>query len=432
MTAPGGSAPALTAPAPADSQPSFLQPAIIVPVLAILGYVAFVITGFGTGLGQYQPVPIYLYLSILLFLLQIILRHDQSFASGLYSFAAALFGIVYAAGAIFAKNSFFDLTKSGPTYITLNALAVIVFIIDAVRRHMAGELPGSTGEVQHANVSFRFYRILATDFAGLAILLVISSLLLDGVRTAFGYSVNLNAILGISALPGTIQDLDGLDLALAFVAAAVWLLLIVIIGALAGTGSQNSVGGNQSPFSSFASALGNVARRGFLDATFSLRSVLQIYLWLVPAFSIAIFSQQATTFLNSSASGVPTDLRIVELFNPLSPNSQSNFGNGLIEIALGLVALVAVVVTVAIADFNRQVIIDTVKQVGTFGRIVSLTLIFFSLSLAFTNAALILFNIDTSTPFQVGAVAVVGLIAFGVSALISALQPGPRDTATTS
>jgi hypothetical protein len=426
-------------PSPA-TQPSTVGLEIALPTLVILGFIAFLVTGFGAGLGQIQPLPVYIFLGILLLLLQLYLSKDRSLLRTLYGLGAATFGLVYAAEASFFPAAPGNFTRKPITYVIINIIAVIVFIVDAVQRHQSSS-SGQAGAPVKVRASASFYRNLATDFAGLAILFALSSLLLDSLNTrtvlhVFGVSqgspyvgVDLNALFGIS-LPSNIHTLEGLNLALALVATVVWLLLVVILGAFAGSGVNanpgSTQGASQSAFGGFLAALGSIFSRGETQATYSLRSVLQIFIWLIPSFSITLVSQNVTSYLNKAATAQTgnTGSNILQLFNPLSTSSVNSFPTGLAVVGLTIVAFAAVVVAVALAEFNRQVIVDTLRELGTFIRVLSLTLVFFSLALAATNAVSILFNIDESTPFQVGALTIVALLAFGIYALIANTRRG--------
>ena len=414
---------------------------ILLPVLVLFGFAAFITSGFGAGLEMAQPFPIYIYCSLLLILLQAYLVNFRSIPRSLYGIAAALFGIVFAADASFFANTPGNFTQSPVTYIIVDIVAVIVFATDTVQRHR-GET--AFGGDQLTSGPVRFYRTLATDFAGLAILFGLSSFLLDFIdtRSALRFlgvgapnrpiAVDLNQIFGFS-LPSTVSKLAGLNLALAFLMATGWLLVIVIIGAFVGVGTPplggtTSSSQNRLEFTAFLRTLRDISKIGFLEATYSLRSVLQIFLWLVPAFSIANFAIVSTGYFNASARATTT---IGNLFNPFSASSLDNIGRGFLDLFLAIIALGAVVVTVAVAEFDVTVITNTLRQVGTFVRILSLTLIFFTLSLAVTNAATKLFGIDQFTPFQVGAATVVALGLFISNALVTTLVSRRQTTPIT-
>src|SRR5579859_34905 len=71
---------------------------ILLPLVGILGYAAFLITGFGTGLSaNQQPLVLYVYLSLMLILFQIVILKNPSPATLLYVFLTSGFAILYAA-----------------------------------------------------------------------------------------------------------------------------------------------------------------------------------------------------------------------------------------------------------------------------------------------------------------------------------------------
>lgn len=430
MESPGTIAPVATVESP--PLPMWLRQEVLIPAFVILGYAAFLISGFdgfGAKLGSSRPLPIYIYVVILLFILQYSISHDRSLVKTVYGFGAAAFAAIYAAEIVF-YNGTQNFTKSTLTYVILNAFVVGIFVFDAIKRHRArittemlmGEVskPGATV----AGPLFDF-QALATDFAGASLLFFISSALLDFLdqrvilhilgfpSTPVYADLSLNKLFGWN-LGAPIDRLDGLDFALGFVAGALWLLTLAIIAALSVI--QRNATTNKTDVTNFFGAIGDIIRRGATEATYSLRSVLEIYIWLVPAFSVANFAAEITTYFNNSAHSQNSG--IVDLFNPLSANSLANFGPGVLDIVLAGVAMAAVVAAVAISEFNGAIIQTTLSNIGTFIRIVAISAIFISLSLAFTNAASILFSVTKSTPFQVGAVTVAALIIFVGYAII--------------
>lgn len=418
------------------------RPEILLPLLVVFGYIAFVITGFGAGLGSAQPLPIYLYASLLLILLQLYLSSYRSLLRSLYGIAAAIFGLVFASGASFFPNTPGNFTRAPLTYVIVNIISVIVFASEAWHR-LANK--DDVNHIASQSTALRVYRTLAANFAGLAILFGLSAFLLDFMNTRSALRllhipaldkplvVDLNHLFGF-ALPTTIRHLEGLNLALAFVMAAIWLLLIVIIGALTGVGTPNAENTNrfqqQGPaFAALLRAFRDIFARGFAEATYSLRSVLQIFLWLIPAFSIANFAGVSSGYFNAAAR---TQVGIVDLFNPLSASSLSNVGRGFADLLLAMVALLAVAITVVVAEFDTAIITNTLRQMGAFVRVITLTLVFFTLSLAVTNAATKLFSIDQATPFQVGAATGVALLLFAGNALVTSFTDRPKAGATTA
>jgi hypothetical protein len=262
-----------------------LPPAkILLPILALFGYTAFLITGFDTRLDDFQPIPIYIFFSALLILLQLTISENRSLGRVIYIILTSGFAIVYAGAVVFpTRIGAGNFTKSPWTYIILNTLLVIVFIYDAVRRRVAPRkaavglahgaampaavstsaavMPGGTAVAQRTTTRVEpapdFYRTVSTDFAGLAVLFYVAAFLLDflgsqhlfhtfglGVRDCahippFTYDcpyavVDLNHLNSSSQLttspPHT--ELQTIDFALALFATAVCLLFQGIQGML--------------------------------------------------------------------------------------------------------------------------------------------------------------------------------------------------------
>lgn len=408
------------------------RPEILLPILVALGYLAFVVAGFGASFGDTQALPIYVYCGLLLVLLQVSLARFRSLFRGLYGTGAALFGLVFAGVGTFSSSSSHNFTRAPLTYLIVNVAALIVFGVDAYQRHRGGD----TNQPKLATAALRTYRVLATDFAGLALLFGISSFLLDflNTRSALRFvgvaapnrpiAINLNTMFGLH-LPGTVAHLEGLNLALSFAMATVWLLTIVVIGALTGVGA----GPTSDPAAESASllrAIGDVIGRGLNEAAYSLRSVLQIFLWMIPSFSIANFAISSVTYFDASARSGGT---LLDLFNPFSAVSLANYQLGFLDLAYAVVAIVAVVLTVAVAEFDWTIITNTLGDVTVFARVIALTLVFFTLSLAVTNAAAILFGFSVTTPFQVGAATTVALGLFGANAALAFILSRARPRA---
>ena len=158
------------------------------------------------------------------------------------------FAIVYAGERAFGPQTTGNFTKSPYTYIIINALFVVVFVVDVVaapaqsRRGLRTEAPRPPAGI---------YGRLATEFAGLAILFYVSWFILDllGPQTilhAFGLggstpyvTVDLKQTLGISILPGNSSLLQDLDLVLGYGATAITLLVLGLVGILSVAGGQS-------------------------------------------------------------------------------------------------------------------------------------------------------------------------------------------------
>ncbi len=324
-----------------------LPPArVLLPFFVLLGYVALLISGFGTALGVLQPLPIYIYLSILLIFLQTAISENRSLARILYIFAAS-------AEVVFDPSTG-NFTRSPYTYIILNALLLAVFVYDTVdrrrphRRGLDATIPAGA-RAQPGRLSPLSYGALGTDFAGMAILFFVAAFLLDllgpqavlrflGVQTNMPYvTVDLNQALGLH-LPRTLSSLQALDVVIAFGATAASLLFLGLVGVVAVAQPQPAgTPEGQTPGSSavrrFGGSLQGILQTALNEVLLSLRLVLGPLVWLIPAFSIGNLATQVVVYLNLSSSA--KDSTILDLFNPLSKTSRANFGMGIATVALG-------------------------------------------------------------------------------------------------
>src|SRR5260370_964559 len=160
-----------------------LPPArVLLPFFVLLGYVAPLISASRTALGVLQPLPIYIYLSILLIFLQTAISENRSLARILYIFAASAFALIYAGEVVFDPSTG-NFTRSPYTYIILNALLLAVFVYDTVdrrrphRRGLDATIPAGA-RAQPGRLSPLSYGALGTDFAGMAILFFVAAFLL--------------------------------------------------------------------------------------------------------------------------------------------------------------------------------------------------------------------------------------------------------------
>jgi hypothetical protein len=139
----------------------------------------------------------------------------------------------------------------------------------------------------------------------------------------------------------------------------------------------------------------------------TLRLVAGPLIWLVPAFSVAAFADHVRQYFNASAH---TSSSILDLFNPLSPVSRNNIGLGLNTLVLGLLAVVAVVLAVAILESSADVFRRALTALRDAARSIALTMALFMYSLAAINAMVILLAITKVEPFQVGAPGLLALV----------------------
>jgi len=410
-TQPGPFAPAVQPPAQLTPHPQAAARGYL-PIFVFLAYLAFLLTGFGFGkhlganVGDLQALPIYVFFSLLLLTLQETIAAHRSNGRFAYVFITSAFAVVYAADAVFhpfPKGSF---TLSSYTYIGINAVLLVVYLWDVLNRriqHPEG-LRGSLAE----------YSILAADFAGLAIIFFVSAILLDfigpqSILSFLGYHVgppyiivDLNKALGLH-WRAPLNTLEGFDYVAGLVATAVTLLLLVIVGVLLPTGSQDGPG----PRLTFNETLRAVWGEVKDQISTSLSLVLGPFVWLIPAFSIAYFSQMVTDYLNRSARSKGT---ILDLFNPFSQTSVSSYGQGIATLALGVFAVAMVVLAVAIVEHDSEIVRYTISIFNAATRVLLVIWVFFIYSLAVINAIVILLGITKVRPFQVGAPGLISLI----------------------
>lgn len=421
--------------APPTRLPRFLSANILLPPIIIFGYVAFLITGIDAGRNgghdNVQPIALYIYFSLLLVLLQLAISENRSIGRILYIFVASGFAIIYAGEALFNAEGHRpgNFTRSPWTYIIINTLLLIVFVVDAVdRRRLRPGKPGA----QPWRVSPVSYRAFASDFGGLAILFFIAAFLLDtlGERRALSLIglgakqpyviVDFNAMFQLD-LPPNLARLEILDVGIAVLAMAISLLLLVIVGALTLSASGASVSGEER----FGAALRRILWEAFDQTILSLRLVLSPLIWLIPAFSIGAFSQNILAYLQYSARD--TQAQVADLFNPFSRNSLANLPMLGIVLLLGALAVGTVILSVAVVEHDGKVILNTLHIFRVAGRIAGLTLGFFLYSLAFLNAAAILFLQTTAKPFQIGAGGLLALLVGGSLGLYAVLRDRSQD-----
>lgn len=380
---------------------------VVLPVLGLLGYVAFLATGFGTGLSaMQQPLPLYIYLSLLLLLFQIVILRNRAPAIVVYVLLTSGFAVLYAADfSFFRRNNIF--VGQGVTYLVLNALLFVVFLYDAVNRRFgqpqpldpAADVGAPRASSQRMLAPFSF-GAFAVDFASLAVISYVSWFLLTVVAALRVAQVDLSG----AGLPG-VATLGDLDRDIAVGATGMALALVVLAGLLAVT-----VGDDAAAVRGFSRLNMRIVGAALNDALLSLRLVLGPLLWLLPAFSIANFAIDTGNYLNAAAVA-PGD-PFVNLFNPFSGSSVAHYSLGFQAIALFGVAVAAVILAVAVIEHNTTIFGRALRLLGIGGRSLALLSALFFLSLAVINAFLILIRAVRLTPFQLGAPVLVALAAF--------------------
>jgi hypothetical protein len=386
-------------------------------MLALLGYGAFLLTGFGTGLSAtQQPIILYAYVSFLLLIFQVIILRHPAPATLVYVFLTSGFAIVYAADfSFFGRNNIF--AGRGTTYLVLNTLLFLVFLYDVINRRLARSRPldGIAGDVPSdarllPHWSPLSYGSVAVDFAALAIIAYIAWGLLVVIQPLLGVRIALSGF-GVPGV-GTLPDLDR-DIAVG--ATGIALALVVIASLLAASKGTDTVAVRRFERLNLV-ILGDAVN----DALLSLRLVLGPLLWLLPAFSLAHFARDTVSYLNASAHtpGNP----FMNLFNPLSASSVAHAGEGFKVIVLGLLAVGAVIVAVSVIEHSVSVMRRALGILEITGRTLALVSALFFISLAVINAFLILIQAVTVTPFQLGAPVLVALAAFASFLGYSALR----------
>lgn len=426
-----------TSSAPPTRLPRFMSANILLPLIIVFGYVAFLITGIDAGRNggrdDVQPIVLYIYFSLLLVLLQLAISENRSLGRILYIFVASGFAIIYAGEAMFNAegNRPGNFTRSEWTYIIINALLLVVFVVDAVNRRRQRAGAPNTRPTRTSPIS---YRAFAADFGGLAILFFVAAFLLDtlgdrrvlsliGLGTKQPYvTVDFNRMFGLH-LPNQLNRLEVLDVGIAVLAMAVSLLLLVIVGSLTLSASTGSATGEER----FGVALRRILLEAVDQTLLSLRLVISPLIWLIPAFSIGFFSQRILEYFQISARD--SRAQIVDLFNPLSRDSLANLPMLGIVLLLGALAIVTVILSVAVVEHDGKVILNTLHIFRVAGRIAGLTLGFFLYSLAFLNAAAILFLGTKAEPFQIGAGGLLALLLGASLAFYTVLRDRSRARA---
>lgn len=427
----------------ADLEGGFLPPQLYLPVLILLGYLAFLVTGFDRGLGTARALPLYIFFSLTLLVFQAAISRTRSWWRLAYIVLTSGYSIVYAGERVF--DSAGNFTRSPYTYIVINILLVIVFLVDNVSRLESKEGgQGAWREMLPAGT--RVYATLATIFAGFAVLFYVSALILDflgpqnllralGLQLGPRYApIDLNAALGLH-LQAPLNLLGTFDIFLAFIATAITLLLFVILGALivpqVSASSPTARDEARLEARGYGASLATIGRAALAQVSLSLRLVLGPLVWLVPAFSIAAFVQQIAAYLGFAATFPGATL--VDLFNPLSKAGLESAGAGITAIGQGLLAILFVILSVVLVEQNIAVIQRAVRIFLETGRFLLLTWAFLLYSLAAINAALVLIGKPPQPePFQVGApglIALLGGLAVALYASASHRATPPSDGA---
>jgi hypothetical protein len=388
-----------------------------------------------------RPLPIYVALGIVLLAFQADISRNKSTGRVLYLYLTSGFAILYA-GITYFFGRRGDITRNPLLYITLEVLLLLVFLYDAVNRRRiaiqarrSGALgPPAPGEA---------YGDLAGDFAGLAGLFGISALLLDLLGPGnfwqiffrpLNYIRDVNGLgladtqgrILLTFLPAPVNTLESLNVALAIGTLGIALLLLGIVGILSVVFASSQTAG---PAQERLSRDGNAVRNFLQDLAgainpaidrvlLSLRLVLGPLVWFIPAFSLAIFSDQLAQYLQTSFGD--HSAHYVGLFLPVSQTAQDNLGDGFVAFGLAALALSTVIIAVSVVEHDLAVIRDMFRVIGLAGRALALTYVFFTYSLSLINAFVVFVSpVNNEQPFQIGIPVFLAIIAGMLYAVVS-------------
>ncbi len=359
MSDPSSTAPATTATAAGDGMQMLRMPSpqITLPIVAILGYTAFLVSGFGAGLGEAQPLPIYAYIGVLLLALQAVITDDHSVSRLLYIFITSGFALVYAAEVYFNQQPNF--AREPTFYLIYNFLLIGIFIYDAVARRFRTTTPAGKPLPIYAQPPRNVFAVLAADFGGFAVLMYVAYGLLNLITLGpIGHNqtpinLSLQDSYGVS-IGHNITTLPQFDLVLAIAASAIALLMTGIVGVLAVAGQPITPEVPGQGARTFGGNLARIAGQAGNQVLLSLRLALSPLVWLIPSFSIARFSDSITQYLNKSAA--QPNSTILDLFNPFSARSIGNYPDALLDFVLLLVSVAAVILAVAVVEHDLGVI----------------------------------------------------------------------------
>ncbi len=396
------------------------------PLVAILLFSSFLITGFGTNLGPWRPVPVYIFFGFLLFLLQANLIETRSVAGVAYAAFATVFALLFAADVVFNTSGTWHFSRAPLTYIIINALLLVVLGYNVVARRMRPRRNAAFGSgAVSSRAAMLSPMTLAVDFAELAILSYVAATLVNLLRAGNPpyLVINLNQALGLH-LPARIAYLQDLDAAIALSATAVTLLLLGIVGGVAS--NQAGADPKATTVSNFEVVLRRITQTTLQGVSQSLRLVLGPLIYVSFGLSIAYLSQQIAEFFQQAQQSS----EVFDLLNPFSPTSQSRYSQGLLTVLLTGIAVVTIIVSVALVEQNVTVIRRAIALISLAGQTAALTLAFFMFSLAFLNAVLIFVGLTKVEPFQVSAPAILALLVGGLFAVFSSVRESRRSAAS--
>jgi hypothetical protein len=379
---------------------------VAIPVLVVLGYAAFILAGYNPfGLpfvkgNEALALPLYFYFALALLTFEVAIAQPGTWGLQIYVTLTSALTLAFVANtAYFGASN--DLAHNPTTYLVINVAALFAFIFGLVAQQMT-----ASGRIAPGEGAPRGYSRVATALTGLALLGFLFWGLLTFVEEQLGVRVPISGLESIGVT--TLGDLDrDIGLGALFLA----LVVMVIVGLFSGG-------------QAFLTTLRNIFGSAVEESGYTLRFVLSPFIWIVPAVSLAFFSRQVTqTLVNAGAN---TTGPVWELFNPFSPASQSNYLAALTNLALGVLAVFAVILAVAVLEYSRPAITRALQIIAGTGRALGVVLILFLLSLAVLNTLLILTNVSLARPFQLGATSLVALVT---AIILFTLSSRESDTA---
>lgn len=412
-------------------------------------YVACLISGFGTFLdkvGTYdlRALPLYMYTALLLLNLhrQIIaetnhardLNHKPHIpvSRTVYTWFIILVTLAYAVWAYFL-NGPNNPVRFPATYIVLNSLALATFLYEFVKPVADDGMTGvrtatkdldtaPTSQLQSTADEAGIMRVQrwAAQAGGLAAFCLLVSLILQvlatGLRLPLGIVMPSYVTVSIQGLGiPRLMYLQDLDLVIGLFAAFVSLALICLIAAL---------GANKGVPAPYWHRLGLVLQVALRQGWYSFRFAISPLIWVVPAFSMALFSQQAAGYFRAAATARTGS--VADFFNPFSPTSVKYLGVGLGDLLLALLAIGAVLVAIMAYEYDWSIIRQALSLVGAAVQIFVLLFPAFFLSLTVLNAGVVkVFGVPQ--PFQLITAtivtSIVALLYSGAARLIAGKSP---------
>jgi hypothetical protein len=394
---------------------------VAVPVTIVVGYGALLLTGFGTSLGAWRPVPVYVFLGFLLFWLQTSILPKRTALSLGYVALATGFALFVAGDAVFNTAQGWHLMKDIHTYLAINAFMYVVFFIDVIRNRRAIARQSAASAAPSARTPLLTFAMLATDLVGLALVAILATGLAAIVQLGSHpyFTLDMNKTLGVD-LPASIRNVQDLNFVIALGAATLALLVLAMISSIASLSGQadraRTGPSDEQPAGNVRHALKLIATTALDEISLTIRWALSPVIWILGTLSAAQLTTQITQYLQSSSPST----RVVDLFNPFSAHSVTRYGQGIECILLALVAVGAAIITVTLIEHRVVIIRQALASLRKGGQAIVLSLAFFTISLAALNALAVYVNITSVEPFQVSAVTLVALMISGVLALDSA------------